>query len=92
MNLIGSTRTTQGLEVHAWLDERAIPKAAPSTKTSLPHSTSAAMRFKVIGTMRSIPRRYPTNPVVNCWTMPYDRTFQRLVQAMLAMSVDLAAS
>ena len=26
VNLIGSTRTTQGLEVHAWLDEREYPK------------------------------------------------------------------
>jgi hypothetical protein len=26
VNLIGSTRTTQGLEVHAWLDERKYPK------------------------------------------------------------------
>jgi transposase len=26
INLIGSTRTSQGLEVHAWLDEREYPK------------------------------------------------------------------
>ncbi len=26
VNLIGSTRTTEGLEVHAWLDERDYPK------------------------------------------------------------------
>jgi transposase len=26
VNLIGSTRTTEGLEVHAWLDERQYPK------------------------------------------------------------------
>ena len=26
VNLIGSTRTTEGLEVHAWLDEREYPK------------------------------------------------------------------
>jgi len=26
VNLIGGTRTTQGLEVHAWLDEREYPK------------------------------------------------------------------
>ena len=26
VNLIGSTRTTQGLQVHAWLDEREYPK------------------------------------------------------------------
>jgi hypothetical protein len=26
VNLIGSTRTTQGLEVHAWLDEREYPQ------------------------------------------------------------------
>jgi Rhodopirellula transposase DDE domain len=26
VNLIGSTRTAEGLEVHAWLDERDYPK------------------------------------------------------------------
>jgi hypothetical protein len=26
VNLIGSTRTSKGLEVHAWLDEREYPK------------------------------------------------------------------
>jgi hypothetical protein len=26
VNLIGSTRTSQGLEVHAWLDEREYEK------------------------------------------------------------------
>jgi len=61
VNLIGSTRTTQGLEVHAWLDQREYPMAAQLAKTSLLHSTSAAMRFRVIGTMRSIPR---TNPQI----------------------------
>ncbi len=32
VNLIGSTRTTQGLEVHAWLDERAYPKGRTVNK------------------------------------------------------------
>jgi transposase len=33
VNLIGSTRTTQGLEVHAWLDERDYPKGRKVTDT-----------------------------------------------------------
>jgi len=32
VNLIGSTRTTQGLEVHAWLDEREYPKGLTVSK------------------------------------------------------------
>lgn len=32
VNLIGSTRTTQGLEVHAWLDEREHPKGLTVSK------------------------------------------------------------
>ena len=31
VNLIGGTRTTQGLEVHAWLDEREYPKGRKVT-------------------------------------------------------------
>jgi len=31
INLIGSTRTTQGLEVHAWLDEHEYPKGRKVT-------------------------------------------------------------
>jgi len=31
VNLIGSTRTSQGLEVHAWLDERGYPKGRKVT-------------------------------------------------------------
>jgi len=31
VNLIGSTRTTQGLEVHAWLDEHEYPKGRKVT-------------------------------------------------------------
>ena len=31
VNLIGSTRTTQGLEVHAWLDEHEYPKGRTVT-------------------------------------------------------------
>jgi transposase len=33
VNLIGSTRTTQGLEVHAWLDEHEYPKGRTVTDT-----------------------------------------------------------
>jgi transposase len=33
VNLIGSTRTTQGLEVHAWLDEREYPKGRKVSDT-----------------------------------------------------------
>ena len=32
VNLIGSTRTTEGLEVHAWLDEREYPKGPQSKR------------------------------------------------------------
>ncbi len=35
VNLIGSTRTLQGLEVHAWLDERGYPKGRKVTDAEL---------------------------------------------------------
>lgn len=35
VNLIGGTRTTQGLEVHAWLDEREYPKGCKVTAAEL---------------------------------------------------------
>lgn len=35
VNLIGGTRTTQGLEVHAWLDEREYPKGCKVTDAEL---------------------------------------------------------
>ncbi len=35
VNLIGGTRTTQGLEVHAWLDEREYPKGRKVTDAEL---------------------------------------------------------
>lgn len=35
VNLIGSTRTTEGLEVHAWLDERAYPKGTKVSDAEL---------------------------------------------------------
>jgi transposase len=35
VNLIGGTRTTQGLEVHAWLDEREYPKGRKVSDTEL---------------------------------------------------------
>ena len=35
MNLIGGTRTTEGLEVHAWLDERDYPKGRKVTDAEL---------------------------------------------------------
>lgn len=35
VNLIGSTRTKEGLEVHAWLDEKKYQKAKTVTDTQL---------------------------------------------------------
>lgn len=35
VNLIGGTRTTEGLEVHAWLDERKYPKGRKVTDAEL---------------------------------------------------------
>lgn len=35
VNLIGSTRTTEGLEVHAWLDEREYPKGTKVSDAEL---------------------------------------------------------
>jgi hypothetical protein len=35
VNLIGSTRTKEGLEVHAWLDERQYQKAKTVTDAQL---------------------------------------------------------
>jgi len=35
VNLIGSTRTTEGLEVHAWLDERDYPKGTKVSDAEL---------------------------------------------------------
>jgi transposase len=35
VNLIGSTQTTEGLEVHAWLDERGYPKGIKVTDAQL---------------------------------------------------------
>lgn len=35
VNLIGGTRTTEGLEVHAWLDERDYPKGRKVTDAEL---------------------------------------------------------
>jgi transposase len=35
VNLIGSTQTTEGLEVHAWLDERGYPKGKKVTDEQL---------------------------------------------------------
>jgi len=35
VNLIGSTRTAEGLEVHAWLDERDYPKGRKVSDTEL---------------------------------------------------------
>ena len=35
VNLIGSTRTKEGLEVHAWLDERDYPKGTKVSDTEL---------------------------------------------------------
>jgi hypothetical protein len=35
VNLIGSTHTKEGLEVHAWLDEQEYPKAKTVTDAQL---------------------------------------------------------
>jgi hypothetical protein len=35
VNLIGGTRTTEGLEVHAWIDQRQYPKSKTPTKAQL---------------------------------------------------------
>ena len=35
VSLIGSTRTKEGLEVHAWLDEKHYPKAKAVSNTQL---------------------------------------------------------
>ena len=35
VNLIGSTRTTEGLEVHAWLDEKKYQKGRKVTTEEL---------------------------------------------------------
>jgi transposase len=46
VNLIGGTRTTQGLEVHAWLDERAYPKGRKVSDAELAEVRIRRHRFQ----------------------------------------------
>ena len=57
VNLIGSTRTTKGLEVHAWLDEREYPKGRKVSDAEFANYASDATSSKAIGTMKSIRKK-----------------------------------
>jgi transposase len=46
VNLIGGTRTTQGLEVHAWLDEHEYPKGRKVSDTDLAELCIRRHRFQ----------------------------------------------
>ena len=46
VNLIGSTRTTEGLEVHAWLDERDYPKGLKVSDAELEEVCIRRNRFQ----------------------------------------------
>ena len=70
VNLIGATRTSQGLEVHAWLDEREYLKGRKVSDAEFQELYLRATSFKAIGITKSTPRTMLV-PVVNCFTMTY---------------------
>jgi len=53
VNLIGSTRTTQGLKVHAWLDQRDYPKGRKVSDAELqavrlrPHAFQGEWNYEI---------------------------------------------
>ena len=74
VNLIGSTRTLQGLEVHAWLDERGYPKGRKVTDAELAELYIRHNTFHGDWNYEIHPQTANQrigNPVVNCPASAY---------------------